>query len=109
MARDFDPFSSLSGATSPAAGTARDLEGVYRDLTMCVVTSGSPTNWSVSLEGSHDGVNWAGLASVGNSGTPLFVSVNTHLVRHIRANLNSLSGGSSPTVTATIATDSERT
>jgi hypothetical protein len=100
------PFASLNAATATGAGTSRDLEGLYRYVTMAMSATGSPSTVNIDLEGSHDGTNWVVLTGAALSQGA--VSVNAHLIRYVRANLKTLTGGSSPTVTATIATVSVR-
>jgi len=82
---------------------------------MAVSTTGSPSSVSVDLEGSLDGSFWFALGRL-NDLSALTVGPDpyggqdtsatfkhAHWVRHVRANLLTLSGGSSPTVTALIA------
>ena len=95
------PFTSLSGATSTGPGTTKDLEGAFGQHLMLVATTGSPAALTVDLEGSHDGVNWVVLSSFTIGGT--HARLIDWPLRYLRANLSTLSGGSSPTVTATIA------
>lgn len=112
------PFVSLNAATSTGEGAARDLERPTRRFTMAVSAAGSPSSVVVDLEGSLDGSFWlslgrqngVGLLTVGPD--PYWVGGNTysgtemrhaHFVRYARANVVTLSGGSSPTVTALIA------
>ncbi|MCG5220273.1 hypothetical protein [Streptosporangium sp. KLBMP 9127] len=95
------PFTSLDAATSaPQEGAARDYEGVLTNHTMLVTATGSPSQISVQLQGSHDGSTWVDLANT--SSWPTAVSVQ-RAVRYVRARLGGVTGGSSPTVTATIA------
>ncbi|GAA1015883.1 hypothetical protein Aple_010680 [Acrocarpospora pleiomorpha] len=73
---------------------------------MIVTVTGAPTSATVLLEGSHDGVRWAVLDELSEQGQGGLVTPATaHLVRYVRARLQTLSGGSDPTVTATIASD----
>lgn len=95
------PFASLDAATATGPGASRDLESLFRVITMAMSTTGSPSTVAIDLEGSHDGTNWFQL--IGGTPSQGAVSIGTHLVRHVRANLKTLTGGSSPTVTATIA------
>lgn len=108
------PFASLSAVSAVGAGSSADLNGVSDEFTMYVTSTGSPT-YLVHLEGSHDGVNWFTVAT-SSSANPVSTVVSggqqagsspvasyMHLARYVRANLISLSGGSSPTITATIA------
>lgn len=103
MAQQPLPFKSLDAATAAGAGASKDLEGVFSKHTIVMASTGNPTTVSVTLEGSHDGVNWfdAGAPTITLSVTK--ATVDTHLLRYVRANLITLSGGSSPTVTVTIA------
>jgi hypothetical protein len=105
------PFISLDGATATGPGEAHDLGGVYDHHTIVASQTGSPSSVQVVFEGSHDGQTWISLASLSFSSGPASATVPTTavpgaLVRFVRANLTTLSGGSSPTVTATIASDS---
>ncbi|MFJ1539298.1 hypothetical protein ACIODS_12215 [Micromonospora chalcea] len=99
------PFTSLNAATSTGVGVARDYETSLRYHTIHVTVAGSPNGANVSLEGSHDGQRWflLGAVGVGTGQTQAVRTVNEHFVRYVRANLTDLSGGTSPTVTATIA------
>lgn len=104
------PFQSLNAASATGAGAAHDLGVLADHHTMFVLTTGGAT-WTVVLEGSHDGSAWLSLGQAsGSSAGPVQVTTPTSdipgiLVRHVRANLTVLTGGSSPTVTATIASD----
>lgn len=94
------PFISLGAAPSVQVGAAKDLEGVFGDHHLLVSVTGSPS-FTVQLEGSLDGVNWTSFGQA-SSGTFSVILAGT-LLRYVRANLVSLAGGSSPTVTASIA------
>lgn len=96
------PFVSLDGASDLGAGTSRDLEGVLSNHGLIVAATGNPTLMNVALEGSHDGVTWVRFATASGS-TPAAGFVDGRPVRHVRANLTALDGGTSPTVTATVA------
>lgn len=113
------PYVALNAATADGASTVVDLNGVSNEFSLIVVATGTPTGGYVSLQGSHDGVNWASIGVSSNlSSTPYAASselTNGQIsgstpgatykpfVRYVRANLIGLSGGTSPTVTATIA------
>ena len=103
------PFTSLDAAAATGAGASRDLEALSGHHTMVVSSTGSPSSVSVILEGSHDGSVWVQLGTAVGAGPSVRTvpgdGVLEHLVRFVRANLVTLSGGSSPTVTATIASD----
>lgn len=106
------PFESLAAANSTGPGASHDLGELAEHHTMFVTTTGGAT-WALALEGSHDDTNWLSLGQVsGSSAGPVQVTTPTTdvpgiLVRYVRANLTTLTGGSSPTVTATIASDTE--
>lgn len=89
----------VTSTTEPAAdGAVKDLEGVYRHHTLSVVADGAPTTCVVELQASQDGERFFILASLhDNIGQ---VTVNTHLVRYVKASLDTLEGGTSPTVNA---------
>lgn len=73
-----------------------------KEGTLQVSTTGSPTSAIVAVEGSIDAVHWTELASHDwPSGGITEFDVNNML--YIRANLKTLSGGSSPTVTAAVS------
>jgi hypothetical protein len=101
------PFASLNAAPTVAVGTARDLEDLSGHHTMIVASTGSPSRTVVSLEGSHDGSTWTQIAAVDFAGAGPAIATATDVVRHVRANLSTLTGGTSPTVTATIASEEE--
>lgn len=101
------PFTSLDAATVTGPGTAHDLGELADHHSLLWWSEGGPSS-RVDLEGSHDGEHWFSLA-VGSGGFALAPASSTPgvLVRYVRANLVTLTGGSSPTVTATIASDTE--
>lgn len=94
------PFVSLDAATATGPGAEKDLEGSYGTHFMMTASTGDP-DYQVDFEGSHDGVTWLSLGAANQPGSTIVQLVNTPL-RFVRANLSSLSGGTSPTVTATI-------
>lgn len=98
-------MNSLLAATSTGVGVARDCEQATRHHTIHVTVTGSPNSTAVLLEGSHDGQRWFLLvaAGTGTGDTQAVKTVSEHWVRHVRANLTTLSGGTNPAVTATIA------
>lgn len=107
------PFTSLNAATTTGAGSSRDLGELADHHTMLFTVTGG-ASWTIVLEGSHDDTHWLSLGQgSGSSAGPIEVTVPTTalpgtLVRYVRANLTALTGGSSPTVTATIASDTTR-
>lgn len=101
------PAVSLNAATAAGVGTAKDLEAVLgnHQLIATLVTSGA-TNADVDVEISHDGVRWVRLGGISFSASSAETRTTgplSGLARFVRANLVSLSGGASPTVTATVA------
>jgi hypothetical protein len=97
------PFRSLDAATSTGAGIAVDLGEVLTTHSMIAVATGSPSNRHVELQGSHDGFVWAVLATADPGDAGLATTVINTPLRYVRANLATLAGGTSPTVTVTIA------
>lgn len=96
------PFTSLNAATTTGAGASKDLEEVLATHLAIVEITGNPSSVTIVLEGSHDGSRWVYLGQVANfNGVTAIAGAGA--VRHIRANLTTLTGGTSPTVTATIA------
>ena len=102
------PFVSLNAATATGAGDSRDLEGSFDHHTLIVSSTGG-ASINVALEGSHDGTTWVTLANAasGQVTVPNSGAATGPLIRYVRANLTMLSGGSSPTVTATIASETD--
>lgn len=94
------PFKSLDAVTAPGIGLARDLEGLFGTHTMLLEVTGNPQNLEVFLEGSHDGVYFHELGRTVSAG---FITVTSHLVRHVRARVGQLGTGTNPTATASIA------
>lgn len=96
------PFVSLSAASALGAGVSRDLEEVLSCHGLVVTVTGSPDMMNVALEGSLDGTTWVAVATASGA-SPAAVFVDARPVRYVRANLTVLTGGTSPTVTATMA------
>jgi len=97
------PFTILNAVTATGLGASKDLEGVGSTFDILLFTTGSPTTVTVSLEGSHDGTNWYAITNPVATLSVPHVSITGFLFRFVRANLITLTGGSSPTVTATVA------
>ncbi len=70
-------------------------------LTWEIVITGAPTAIQVDLQGSLDGVNWYQIDTYNTVANTLRFVVDKR-VRFVRANLITLTGGTSPTVTANI-------
>jgi hypothetical protein len=103
---------ALSGISLDAASVVGPGASIVPDVPMrfpgmSVVATGNP-NAQVVLEGTIDGVNWRTYFTVtltSGGAQVAFASVVNSLGPSVayRANLTSLSGGTSPTVTAHIA------
>nr|BDD46000.1 hypothetical protein 10 [Gammaproteobacteria bacterium] len=95
----------LNAASSTGTGVHCSLGEPRANHTVAVTITGAPSAVTIDLEGSLDGVNWVQLqthtfdAGELSDEKGMFHSVNT-LVNHVRANLTTLTGGTSPTVTA---------
>ena len=95
------PVTSLSAVTSTGAGTALDAGRVVTGATLHVVATGDPA-FDVEVQVSTDGSTWFDTgAAITVSGTSALASAHG---RYYRANLTALTGGTTPTVTAILAT-----
>lgn len=101
------PVTALNAVTATGASTAVDLGVVRTAFAMQTVVTGSPTGVTVNLEGSLDGSHWATIVSststTGDYKSAGQASATAPCFRYIRANLTTLTAGTSPTVTAIIA------
>jgi len=97
------PFTILNAVTATGTSAAKDLEGVGSTFDILLFTTGSPSTVTVLLEGSHDGTNWYQITNPAVTLSTPHVAVTGYLFRFVRASLTTLTGGSSPTVTATVA------
>ena len=94
----------LNAADATGAGTSVKVSQIPSQHTVQATITGSPSGVTVDLEGSLDDSTYATLASHAFSAAELTATAAIfHVVdkpiRHVRANLTSLAGGSSPTVT----------
>lgn len=97
------PTTSLNAATATGPGTVVDLGVVRSSHTMQTTVTGAPAAVSVNLEGSLAAAGpWAVLAN-STSTTGDVQTATGKAVRYVRANLVTLTGGTSPAVTALIA------
>lgn len=101
-----DPgFTSLNAANATGVGSDIAFSRPRDRISMQVAfTGGSPTV-KVQLEGTINGADWFVLATfdTGASGANGdIVTASTHVVLRARANLVTLSGGTNPTVSASI-------
>lgn len=96
------PVTSLNAVSATGAGTALDAGRVVSGCTLHVNTTGSPAAIDVEVQVSVDNVVWFDTgAAITVSGTSALASAHG---RYYRANLTVLTGGTSPTVTAILAT-----
>lgn len=95
----------LDSVTADVASSVEEVTGMTAYCLHAVTTGGPLSAGVVDLQGSVDGVNWASLAAV-NYATPFpasrIVWVTGRPVKYIRVVLDGLSGGTSPTVTASV-------
>lgn len=92
---------SLDAAAATGAGdTVRGTAANH--FTFQVETTGSPTTVVIGAEGSLDGTSWTELNEHTVSGTPDMFHIANKPLEYIRANLKTLTGGTSPTVTVKI-------
>lgn len=93
------PFTSLNAATASSTGTSKDLEALFANHFMITKVTGTPTSYSVTLEGSHDGTLWVALGSVNGDmvNETKYLAVTDKPVRYVRA-VGNLYQGTSPTL-----------
>lgn len=98
------PREVLSSVTATGTGPVVDLgSSVYRH-SLIVSSVGSPDSAYVVVRGSHDGATWVSLVEAQtDSGSSVGVATREFAVRYLQADLVILSGGSSPAVTASVA------
>lgn len=112
------PFVALNAASSTGPGPVMDLNGTANEFTVFSISTGSPTSLNLHFEGSHDGINWFNMY-LGLNAPATGEAISTQYwengcantgftrpkphARFVRMNLITLTGGTSPTVTATVA------
>ena len=91
----------LNAAAAIGAGNPQKSNVPFDELiTFQIVTTGSPSQVNVDIEGSIDGgENYEVLLSHDVTAEGKMFHVSGKPVTHIRGNLKTLTGGSSPTVT----------
>lgn len=94
-------FSPLAGATATGPGNFIDFGNARNIFGLQVVTTGTPSTFTVKLELSLDGVTWLAATNTFTNASTTIVS-NTGPARYARANLTALTGGTNPTFTAFI-------
>lgn len=87
----------LKAVTATGAGSGYPTDRVYADHGWMINVTGSPTGVSVTLEGSLDGTNWVVL-DTSTTTTNEIRFVTGKPVIQVRANLGTLTAGTSPTV-----------
>lgn len=98
------PLVSLDAAVGVIAGSQIDFSRPRRNISMQVSFTSNPTV-KVNLEGTIDGINWFILSVFDTGAGGLnggIIYADFVYVISARANLITLSGGTSPTVTATV-------
>lgn len=95
----------LNAATTPGTETdPEEITGATR-FGLQVETAGSPTTVGVFLDGSIDGVNWHPLIVATGVTGQLYgfgLAATAPVVKYIKLRLDALTGGTSPTVTASV-------
>lgn len=96
----------LDAVTSDQVTSAEEVTGTSRYCIHAVWTGGPLSGGLVALQGSVDGANWITLASV-NFASPAFPASRFSWaidmpVKYIRVELSALSGGTSPTISASV-------
>lgn len=98
------PLTSLNAVLVTGAGAQIDFSRPRRNISMQVVFTSNPTI-KIALEGTIDGTNWFTLATfdttTGNINKDIIAADFVYVIS-ARANLITLSGGTSPNVSATV-------
>lgn len=101
-----NPVQSLNAGTAVGnAGSAIAMDRFVNNFTIWVSTTGSPATCTVTTDASFDGgTTWFALTTTGALNQTLFANVAVATApfgaTHIRARINTLTGGTSPTVSA---------
>ena len=95
----------LNNVAATGAGGGWQCGGGIESHTVQATITGAPTAVTVDLEGSVDGSTWVALDTHAFSAGELTATkamwhIVNKVVKHVRANLTTLTGGTSPTVTA---------
>ena len=104
-------FTSFDAVTAVGPGAAVTFRKPTSPVSLQVITTGSPSEAFVVLEGSLDGVNFAEMVTPGAGGGGAALNPNGFVgcfglpVIAARAHLTALLGGTSPMVTALICGD----
>jgi hypothetical protein len=98
---------NATSATGPGEEVAPDQPMLTANAAMQVSVTGAPSSFQVNLEITIDDINWISVLQQTQTGieSPSLAAgyplINTAFAK-ARANLVSITGGTSPTVTATI-------
>jgi hypothetical protein len=103
----------LNAATATGPGSAFAVpsaspgyRGFIQTMAWQINTTGSPSGLSATLQGSLDGVNWFNIGSAVTTAILTVVNLsnaNAGPYAFIRANLGTLTGGTTPTVTVLLS------
>lgn len=95
------PFVSLNAVTATGNGNSVNFGHAYDDWMVQIETTGAPASISVDFQGCLDGVNFHKIgASITATGLTVFATQPLVAARLV---LNTLTGGTSPTVSGTLA------
>ena len=96
------PPRQLDLLTANGSTTGADFQTTPHIFTFQSVTTGSPTSFTLTYQGSLDGTNWFTLgSSTAAAGDAQFVVDKP--ARFVRATLSALTGGTSPTIRVYVA------
>jgi hypothetical protein len=98
------PLKSLNAVTAPGNGTTFDVQKARSDWEVQITTTGAPASFAAHLEGAIDGVTFVTVGSSITATGLTAVTSNTPLTQ-VRLVLDSLTGGTAPTVTGVIVGD----
>lgn len=103
------PFKSVNAVATTGNGSTLNVGFARTNWSVQVITTGSPTGLDVSLQASHDNSNFftvslaahgAATVSAGHATSAgMFNSLTPFPAQYARLSVNTLSGGTSPTVT----------
>lgn len=94
---------SLAAVAANGNGTAVDFGCARTNISMVVSATGAPAAGTVTLQVSHDGTVWFASATTATAGAAVSAgTLSNGAWRYARAVLSALSGGTAPTVTATL-------
>jgi hypothetical protein len=94
-------MTSLNAVTATGNGTAFNLGTCHKDFGFQITTTGAPTAIAVQIQGSLDGANWSNIGN-SQSAAGLYAVSPSAPCTWVRAQLNTLTGGTTPTVTVLV-------